>query len=151
MIYLYTITQIVNTDGAVFKWPTFPYLQQGTSPVSGSFSCTIALTDLDLQYFAKCPPCNIRNILFEVLCDLLPLIPYFYLFSFHAHLTLIEISFSNFVLPMQIVLQPEMIFGFSLMTFMHRKSWYSLQWKNPTSCASTTPLPTFTNAWFAKA
>ena len=72
-------------------------------------------------------------------------------FGCHSHLTLTEISFTNFVLPMQIALQSEMFFVFSLMTFMHRKSWYNPSMKHPSSCNSTTALSTFANAPFTKA
>ena len=134
-----------------FMWPTYLYLQQQTSPVSCSLTCTIASTDLDLQCFAKCSPCDIRNIFSEVLCDLFTFIPQFCLLGHHGHLILIEISFTNLILPMQIVLQPKMFLDFSLMTFMHRKSWYSPSMKTTTRWASTNALSTFTNASFAKA
>ena len=42
------------------------------------------------------------------------------------------------------------VFGFSLMTFMGRKSWYNQSMKNPASCDSTTVLSTCVNASFAK-
>ena len=59
------------------------------------------------------PPCDIRNIFSEVLCNLFPLVPQFCFLGCYGHLNSIEISFTNFVLPVQIVLQPEMFLDFS--------------------------------------
>ena len=59
----------------------------------------VALTDVGLQCIAKCSPHDMINIFSEALCDLFPSVLQFYLLCCHGHLTLIEISFSNFVLP----------------------------------------------------
>ena len=83
-----------------------------------STSPTVNLTCLWFLYLCYCincsrfsvlpnvPPCYIRNIFFKVLCDLFPLLPQFCLFGSHVHLTLTNISFSNFVQSLQFELQP---------------------------------------------
>ena len=48
----------------------------------------------------------------EILCGLFPLVPQFCLLGRHGHLTLLEIFFANFILTMQIALQPEMFLDF---------------------------------------
>ena len=118
--------------GQFLKWPTSPNLQQWTSAISGSLPYAIALTDLDLQCFAKCTPCNIRNISSEeVLCDLFTLVTQFYLLGCHGHLTLIEISVTNYVLPMHILLQPEMFLDFLSWPSCTGGHDLTYQWKTP--------------------
>ena len=120
-----------SLDSFFFKWPTSPHLQQWTSPVSGSFTCPIALADLDLQWFAKHPPCDIRNIFSKVLCDQSPLVPQFWFLGGHGHLTLSEISFANFVLAIQTVLQPKMFLDFLSWPSCAGSHAITYQWETP--------------------
>ena len=62
-----------------------------------------------LHVLPNAPP-DIRNIFSEVLCSQSALVPQFWFLNGYSHLTLIEISFTNFLLSMQTVLQPEMFF-----------------------------------------
>ena len=112
-------------------------------------SPTVNLTCLWFLYLCYCinrsrlnvlpnvPPCDIGNIFSVVLCDQSPLVPQFWFLSGHGHLTLTIMSFANFVLPILILLHPEMFLDV-FMTFMHRKLWYNFSMKSPTSCDSTT-------------
>ena len=89
-----------------------PHFQQRTSHVSGSLTCVTAITNIDLQCFPNVSLCNIRNIFSKVLFGQSPLVPQFWFLGGHGHLTLSEMSFANFVPPMEIVLQPEMSLDF---------------------------------------
>ena len=111
---------LLSFEQFLFKWPTSPYLQQWTSPVSSFFTCSIALADLHLQCLAKCPSHDRRNIFSEVLCDQSPLVPQFWFLGGHGPMALSEISFPAWN-----------VSGFSFMTVMHRKSWYNWLIKTP--------------------
>ena len=127
---------------AFFRLPTSPHLP------------TANLTHLLFLYPCCCMNWCRLTLSFQmspplvVICDLSPLVPQFWFLVGHGHLTLSEIFFTNFVLPMQTVLQFE-FFWFPFMNFICRKSWF-----NPSRKTSLVVillyLSTFVDASLAK-